>query len=92
MSDILKIEPHINLNTISIWEPRWHDRTVLISTARVKEHNRIVFTKAKSLEGKEFFISWNKLKTYKKESNGKIMCYVVPLDDLKEMRQERRVW
>lgn len=93
MSDeVLIIEPHINLNTISIWNPRWHDETVLIAKRKVKEFNRIIFTKSKALAGKEFFISQTRIKTFPVESNGSIDCYAVPLGSLKLMKQQERIW
>lgn len=90
--DILNIEPHVELTTIPIWEPRWHDSVALIATKKIRAHNRIIFTKAKSLAGKEFYISAEKIKKYPKESNGTIMCYVVPMDDLMLMKQKKGVW
>lgn len=93
MSDILNIEPHIELTTIPVWHPRYHDNKVLIATKKVRAHNRIIFTKAKSLLGKEFYISSERIKKYPKESNGVLQCYAVPLEDLMEMKQEKaRVW
>lgn len=93
MSKVLNIEPHIDLTTIPIWEPRYHDNKVLVATKKVRAHNRIIFTKAKSLIGKEFYISSERIKKYPKESNGVLQCYAVPLEDLMEMKQEKaRIW
>lgn len=93
MSDeVLNIEPHITLNTISIWAPRYSTGHALIGKHHVKEHNRIIFTKAKSLEGKEFYISDNKIKKYPTQDNNGKRMYVVPMADLKLMKQQRRVW
>lgn len=67
---------------IEIWQPRWHDRKVLISKFKVDPgDNEIIFTKTKSLQGK-FHISGEKIKQYPIESNGMIDCYTVPLKEL----------
>lgn len=89
---VLNIEPHIQLNNIYILEPRYHDNVALIATKRVKEHNRIIFTKAKSLIGKEFYISSEKIKRYPKTSNGVIPCYEVPIGELTLMEQRKEIW
>ena len=36
------------MNAIHIWEPRWHDRAVLVADHRLQEHNQVV------IEHKEF--------------------------------------
>ena len=66
---------------IEIWQPRWHDRKVLIAKYKVNEgKNRIKFTKAKRLMGKTFELEGGEIKSYPLETNGKIDCYAVPLD------------
>lgn len=90
MSDeVLSIEPHVSLQTIYIWEPRWRDSVCLVDKRKIRDHNRIVFTKAKSLRGKEFYISGAKAKKFKTESNGTIACRAIPMSELKLMKQER---
>jgi hypothetical protein len=65
---------------ISIWNPRWHDRKVLIAIYKVKSGiNIIKFTKCKSIPGK-FYLTDLEIKKYPIESNGSIDCYAVPLD------------
>jgi hypothetical protein len=71
-----------NVNTIEIWQPRWKDKKVLIAKYKVQTNNKIIFTKTKTLEGKEYFITAEKISKYPIEDNGKIACYAVPLDDL----------
>jgi hypothetical protein len=66
---------------IEIWQPRWHDRTVLIAKRKVKDGvNKIVFTKTPELKGKVFEMDGSAIRQYHIESNGKIPCYAVPLD------------
>lgn len=72
---------------IEIWQPRWKDRVVLIAKYKVGTHNIITFTKAKSLPG-EWYISGAEAATWPVESNGKLQCYAVPLDELQPL--ERR--
>lgn len=89
--EVLEIEPHIQLNTIEVWAPRYSTGDALIGKHHVKDFNRIIFTKAKSLAGKEFFISRQKIKKYPTQMNGKKAMYVVPMKDLKLMKKAR-VW
>lgn len=70
-------------NVISIWQPRWHDNKVLIACHKVGKKNRIVFTKAPTLEG-VYLVDGAEVEKCKKESNGRIMCYAVPLELLKK--------
>lgn len=73
------------LNEIQVWSPRWHDRMVLIPPYKVAQHNKIIFTKAKNLEGKEYYASKQMLQERPKETNGTVECYVIALDDLELM-------
>lgn len=75
------------MNTIEIWQPRWKDRMVLIAKYKVQTKNQIVFTKAKSLKDKKYYISAEEIQKYPIETNGKIDCYAVPLDKLNNEEQ-----
>lgn len=66
---------------LDIWQPRWHDRTVLLARFKIGKDNYITFSKTKSLPG-TYYISGDKVRTYPLGSNGKTACYVVPLDEL----------
>ena len=66
---------------ITIWEPRWHDRKVLIAAHKVQEQNEIVFTRTKSIPATtKFRISGKEIRQYPISTNGAIDCYEVPLD------------
>ena len=68
---------------IEIWQPRWHDRVVLIACHKVKDgDNLISFSKVKGLEEKEFHMDGDKIRSYPLDDNGKIQCYAVPYDIL----------
>lgn len=92
MEEVIVIEPHIDLHTIEIWAPKYSTDEVLIQKAKVKEHNRIIFTKAKHLAGKEFYISKDKIKQFPTQDNGGKPVYRVPMRELKLMKQNRRIW
>ena len=65
---------------IKIWEPRYHDRVVLIAKHKVRNGtNTIIFTKCKSLKGKTFTMTGEYIRSCPLDSNGKIPCYAVPL-------------
>lgn len=72
------------VSRIEIWQPRWHDRTVLIARHKVGQDNVIVFTKTKSLPG-AWRVSGDVVRQYPLETNGKIPCYAVPLDALERI-------
>jgi len=71
---------------IEIWEPRWHDRIVLIAKYKVTSGvNKIIFTKTKSLKNKVFQLTGTEIKKYPITTNGTIACYAVPLDKLEQI-------
>lgn len=71
-------------NNIEIWSPRWNDRKVLIAKYKVGTFNKIRFTKAKNLVGKEYQMNGADIARYPIETNGTIACYSVDLDTLLE--------
>jgi hypothetical protein len=85
---ISKLTP---INLIDIWTPRYKDRVVLIATYKVKENNKIIFTKAKHLADKEYFMKGSKVRTYPLDTNGTVSCYAVPLDDLEPLEYKEDV-
>jgi hypothetical protein len=72
---------------IQIWQPRWKDRKVLIAKFRVGTHNEIVFTKTKSMPDK-YYLSGETIKKYPLETNGRIQCYAVHMDELEVLERE----
>jgi len=84
------------LNTIEIWSPKYSTDEVLIDPKKVAAHNLIIFTKAKHLEGKQFYLSGLTIRQSHLVSNGKIMCHAVPMDKLEliatpENNKQRRL-
>lgn len=79
---LAKYEP---LTYFEIFAPRWHDKTVMLKAPKVNaaktKYLKIKFTNTPSLP-EDYVISKAKAMTYKKQSNGTIMCYIVPLKDL----------
>lgn len=74
-------------NTIKIWQPRWHDRKVLVAKYQVfvgVPEQVIIFTKTKSLPGR-YVMRTQELVKYPLETNGKVPCHAVPLADFKEL-------
>lgn len=66
---------------IEIWQPRWKDKTVLLAAYKVKgDVTEVIFTKTPSLANKVFKVKSGVVKQCPLESNGKLMCYAVPLD------------
>ena len=68
---------------IEIWTPRYHDNTVLIASYKVAPGlNKIKFTRAKHLAGKIFSVMGVDVFKCPLQSNGRISCYVVPMEML----------
>jgi len=68
---------------IEIWHPRYYDNKVLIAKHKVSSGiNRIVFTKANSYKGKVFEVSGSVIASCPLGTNGRIACYIVPMDKL----------
>lgn len=73
---------------IEIWQPRYKDNTVLIATYKVNAGlNKIRFTRARHLAGKIFSVMGADIFKCPKQSNGRITCYVVPMDMLTLCRE-----
>lgn len=68
-----------------IWEPKYSTDEVLLKASKVGTHNKIVFTKAKSLKGKVFYVSGKEVRRFKKIYNNSIWCYAVPMSRLDEL-------
>lgn len=79
------------INLIDIWSPRYRDRKVLIASYKVKEMNKIIFSKAKHLAGREYFMKGAKIRSYPIDTNGKVQCYAVDLDDLEPLEYKEDV-
>lgn len=60
-----------------------------MATYKVGEHNKVRFTNTNLLEG-EFYIAGKVARKFKKESNGSIMCYSVPLDKFERLEIKER--
>lgn len=84
------IDKFIPLNYFEIRHPRYHDKRVLLAARKVGTHNKVVFTEAPSMGTAPYYISGAKVKKYKKESNGAIMCFAVPLDELEPLEINER--
>lgn len=77
-------------NFFSIWEPRWRDRVVLLAKHKVGTHNKVVFTKAKSMGTDPYYVSGAVVKKCKLEDNGAIPCYAVAIDKLEPLEINER--
>lgn len=83
----MKLPKGTPTHTIHIIDPRWHDRKVLIAKHKVGLHNIIEF-EAKSLPD-PYYASYSDITSYPLGTNGKIPCYIVPLDDLQLFESEQ---
>lgn len=90
-----RLEP---LTYFQIWQPRYHDKRVLLSAQKVKSAKtkfaKIHFTKAPSMAG-DWVISIKKIKAFPIQTNSSIQCYAVPLSELQPLEltnDERELW
>lgn len=78
----MQLDKFTPLTTFLIFAPRWHDKTVLLSASKVNsamtKYLKVVFTKAPTMNG-DWVVDKTDVKRLKKETNGTIQCYVVPL-------------
>ena len=77
----MKLKKDTPAQHIMIFAPRWNDRTVMIAKYKVGLHNIIKFTKTKSMTD-EYYLSGETIRKYPLETNGKIPCYCVKMDEL----------
>jgi len=71
---------HAGAAVHNIYEPRWHDRRVLLKVTAVHDHNIVQFSKSPTLPG-WYYVSGKTVRKYSKQSNGRIDCYAVPLSE-----------
>lgn len=65
-------------NLLLIKKPRWKDRVVLLAQYKIGTHNTIRFTNTPSMK-QDYYVSGVDIKKYSLTSNGKILCYEVPI-------------
>lgn len=71
------------MNKIKIWAPKYSTDEVLIGSHHVaKGDNEVVFTRAPHLKGKVYTITGEKIRSFKKQINGRGYVYCVPMDEL----------
>lgn len=75
--------------TFYIHHPRYYDRKVLLAANKVQIHNKVIFTQSNSMGKEPYYISGHRIKQNKKESNGKISCYAVPIDELQLLEKDK---
>lgn len=89
---VSKYEP---LTKLEIWQPRYHDKKVLLACGKVDnaktKYLKIVFTKAPTMEG-DWIIDKTRVKRFKRETNGVIQVYAVPLSELLPLEVNKRDW
>jgi hypothetical protein len=90
ISGVIMLCKHIPFKPITIWQPRYHDKRVLLAAHKVGEHNKVYFTKAPSMGTEPYYINGRTAKKFKKESNGRIECYSVPISELRPLELNER--
>ncbi len=76
------------MDVIEIWQPRWKDRTVLIACHKAKAgENFIKFTRTPSMPDL-YSVDGGVIRKSPKCTNGTIMCFAVPLSELKTVGED----
>ena len=73
---------------IQVWEPRYHDRKVLVAAHKVRKGMNIIKIKHPNKIGAydgRYRMSAIAIKSYPLESNGVINCYALPIDKLERI-------
>jgi hypothetical protein len=83
MEEVKQLDRLTPANKIEIFAPRWHDRVVLVAKHKVGTHNEVIFTKAPSLGDNHYYLSGEIIRRCPTDTNGKIACYAVPMNELK---------
>ena len=81
---------HTPMQPFSIWHPVYSENRVLLKASKVREHNKVAFTKAPSMGTEPYYVSGKTIKKYKKTNNGVIDVYSVPLDELQPIEYSER--
>lgn len=81
---------HIPLQRFDIKHPRYYDKRVLLKASKVRDNNKVVFTDAPSMGEQPYYISGRTIKKFKKENNGVIDVYSVPLEELTTLQYKDR--
>lgn len=76
---------HDQMAYFGIFEPKYSTRSVLLACHKVADKNKIVFTKAPSMGTEPYYVPGSVVKKCPKISNGSIMCFSVPLDELQPL-------
>lgn len=87
--DPMVVSKFVPMHYIPVWEPNYGRKTAMIDVKKVGDHNKIVFPKAPSLPG-TYYLSGKTIRKYNKVSNGTIMCYDVPVKELRPLTQLNR--
>lgn len=84
----MQLPKYTQFAVFEIFQPRWHDKTVLIHANRLKNAKttwiKIKFTKAPSMEG-DWVISKKKALSFPLGTNGTTQMRVIPLKELEPL-------
>lgn len=87
----MKLPRMTQMKYFAIYQPRYHDKRVLLAAHKVGEHNKIVFLQAPDMGTEPYYVSGKTVKKYPKQSNGAIKCYAVPLSELETLELTRDI-
>lgn len=78
------------VNLITVWQPRYIDKKILIATNKIRHGaNYVVITKDDRYKGKVFYLEGNDAFCCSKSTNGKIEVYEIPMEHLQLIRDSQ---
>lgn len=85
MNPTIDVCKHTQFGNLEIWSPKYFTKTVLLAVRKIRDHNKVTFTKAPSLGTAPYYIAGATVKKYPQVTNSSIQCYDVPLSELKPL-------
>lgn len=82
---MVKLDRFTQFHAFDIWEPVYSKNAVLLACHRVGTHNKVTFSRSKSMGTEPYYVDGKTVRKCRKESNGRLMCYIVPLDKLEPL-------
>ena len=82
---MVKLDKFTQFHTFEIWHPLYSEDRVLLKCTKVGTHNKVIFTKARSLGTDPYYVSGKVVRKYPKRYNNSIWCYAVPMHELQPL-------
>lgn len=84
LGNVMKLPKNASAQVIELWQPRYHDKVMLIAKWRIRSHNIIKVTKSNAYNG-EYYVSGEvaakcPIEKVKDKTGTERLFYVIPID------------